>query len=136
MSTEFTFHFILADNDVNKDGNAFTDEALQEICKICIGQCVRFDGTGGKSKITSASIMDSDETTSDGRHKHFIQAEAKLPNNAHEEELINSVLFEKPTASISCSVLNADKITDSGTMISNVTDFSGFRLDLRRNKKQ
>lgn len=135
MNTKITFHFILADNDLDGDNEAFTNGALEEICKLCIGHYGLFDGTEVKAKITNASIMDSCGVTKDGRHKRFIYAGAELPNNEHGRKLIRKILLEKPIASISCSVLNRDKVADGVTMISNVTDFYEFSLRFDEEKE-
>lgn len=135
MNTKITFHFILADNDVDGDNEAFTNAALEEICKLCIGHYGLFDGTEVKAKITNASIMDSCGVTKDGRRKRFIYAEAEFPNNEHGRKLISKILLEKPIASIACLVLNRDKVADGVTMISNVTNFYEFSLRFDEEKE-
>lgn len=135
MDTKIVFHFILADNDVDGDDEAFTNGALEEICKLCIGHYGLFDGTEVKAKITNASIMDSCGATKDGRHKRFIYAEAEFPNNECGRKLISKILLEKPIASIACSALNRDKVADGVTMISNVTDFYNFSLRFDEEKE-
>ena len=135
MNTKITFHFILADNDVDGDDEAFTNGALEEICKLCIGHYGLFDGTEVKAKITNASTIDSCGATKDGRYKRFIYAEAEFPNNECGRKLISKILLEKPIASIACSALNRDKVADGVTMISNVTDFYEFSLRFDEEKE-
>lgn len=135
MNTKITFHFILADNDLDGDNEAFTNVALDEICQLCIGHYGLFDGTEVKAKITNASIMDSCGVTKDGRRKRFIYAEAEFPKNEHGRKLISKILLEKPIASIACSALNRDKVADDVTMISNVTNFYGFSLRFDEEKE-
>lgn len=135
MNTKITFHFILADNDVDGDDEAFTNGALEEICNLCIGHYGLFDGTEVKAKITNASIIASCGVTKDGRQKRSIYAEAEFPNNEHGRKLISKILHEKPIASIACSALNRDKVTDDVTMISNVTDFYNFSLRFDKEKE-
>lgn len=122
------FNFVLADNDVDEDGEAFTNDSLDEICKLCIGHSGLFDGFKTTARITDAVIMDSCGTTKDGRFKRFIYASAEIPNDEEGRNLISRIMNHKPIASIACSCKNRDTVCDGVTMISGITDFYEFSL--------
>ena len=122
------FNFVLADNDVDEDGEAFTNDSLDEICKLCIGHSGLFDGFKTTARITDAVIMDSCGTTKDGRFKRFIYASAELPNNEEGRKLISQIMNNKPIASISCSCKCREAEDNIVTMLSGIADFYEFSL--------
>lgn len=98
------FNFVLADNDVDYDGEAFTIGALADIRRLCIGHYGIFDCTTYKAKVIEAHLMQSCGDTKDGRTKYYIYATAEMPNNEDTRKIISKIESENPKASISCCV--------------------------------
>ena len=125
------FNFVLADNDVDYDGEAFTIGALADIRRLCIGHYGIFECTTYKAKVIEAHLMQSCDITKDGRTKYYIYATAEMPNNEDTRKIISKIESEKPKASISCCVRH--RCTDNGVLwISSITDFYEFSIKFDR----
>ena len=125
------FNFVLADNDVDYDGEVFTIGALADIRRLCIGHYGIFDCTTYKAKVIEAHLMQSCGDTKDGRTKYYIYATAEMPNNEDTRKIISKIESEKPKASISCCVHHM--CTDNGVLwISSITDFYEFSIKFDR----
>lgn len=126
------FNFILADNDVDVDGEAFTIGALADIRRLCIGHYGIFDCTTYKAKVIEAHLMQSCGNTNDGRTKYYIYAKAEMPNNEDTRKIISQIESEKPKASISCCVHHRCTDPNGVTWLSAITDFYEFSIKLDR----
>lgn len=125
------FNFVLADNDVDYDREAFTIGALADIRRLCIGHYGIFDCTTYKAKVIEAHLMQSCDNTKDGRTKYYIYATAEMPNNEDTRKIISKIESDKPKASISCCVRHM--CTDNGVLwISAITDFYEFSIKFDR----
>lgn len=126
------FNFVLADNEVDDEKEAFTIGALADIRRLCIGHYGIFDCTTYKAKVIEAHLMQSCGDTKDGRTKYYIYATAEMPNNEDTRDIISKIESEKPKASISCCVHHRGKDENGVTWLSAITDFYEFSIKFDR----
>lgn len=118
----YTFSVALCDNDVDRDFEKFTVDALHELQKLFIGKTGIFDHSM-KACDQKARIFDTyvkhveGKKTADGEDYYCLMAKAYMLNNEENASLINDIdAGIKKEVSVSCSmqgstcsICNADR---------------------------
>lgn len=106
----YAFPVILCDNEIDRDGERFSIEALEELAKLFIGKTGIFDhnpkGENQMSRIFDTRVITSpDKTTSAGEPYTFIEAKAYVLRTEKNADLIAEIEGGiKKEVSVSCSV--------------------------------
>lgn len=105
----YAFSVTLCDNDIDRDFERFTPEALQKLCKLYVGKTGIFDhsmkGRDQIARIYSCSVEQTGETTLDGLPYVRLRAKAYLPRTPKTEEFIlNLEAGITKEVSVGCSV--------------------------------
>lgn len=122
----YTFSVILCDNDIDRDFERFSDEALEQLKTLFIGKTGIFDHNP-KSSLQNARIFDTEiitdpsRKTSDGRDYIYLKASVYMVRTESNRDLIAEIDGGiKKEVSISCyaskrtcSVCGCDKNTTS-----------------------
>ena len=119
----YTFTVVLCDNEVDRDYERFSVEALQELAQLFLGKTGIFDHSP-KAEYQSARIYDTyledaERLTEDGEPYTRLVAKAYLPRSEKTEQLIleidsgikKEVSVGCAMAKRTCSVCGADKTT-------------------------
>lgn len=117
----YTFPVILCDNDIDRDGEKFTKEALDELARLFVGKTGIFDhhmsSKDQTARIYSTQVIrDESKTTADGEAYMCVRAMAYMLRNEKNKDLIDEIEagIKKETSvncgvrSIKCSVCGKD----------------------------
>ena len=105
----YAFPLTLCDNDIDRDGERFSDEALLTMSKLFIGKTGIFDhnptGDNQTARIFDAEVVVSPEKhTKDGRVYRYLRAEAYMVRTDRNADLITEIdAGIKKEVSVSCS---------------------------------
>lgn len=122
----FVFNVILCDNDIDRDFERFSDDALEQLKSLFIGKTGISDHNP-KSSLQNSRIFDTeivsvpDRKTADGRDYKYLKASAYMVRTDSNKDLIAEIEggIKKETSiscsasSRRCSVCNSDKNTSS-----------------------
>lgn len=106
----YAFPVILCDNEIDRDGERFSVEALHDLAKLFIGKTGIFDhnpkGENQTSRIFDTEVLtDPQKTTSAGEPYTYIEAKAYILRSEKNKELIAEIDGGiKKEVSVSCSV--------------------------------
>ncbi len=106
----YCFNVVLCDNDIDRDGECFSNEALEQMAKLFVGVTGIFDhnpkSSNQTARIFSAEcVEDSSRTTATGEVYRCIKAKAYMPLTEKNTDLINEINAGiKKEVSVSCSV--------------------------------
>ncbi|MGI5958710.1 MAG: hypothetical protein ACOX60_04765 [Massiliimalia sp.] len=109
----YTFQMILCDNEVDRDGECFTVEALHELAKLFVGKTGIFDhdpkGENQTARIFEAHVeQDPVRFTSLGDPYTCLKAKAYMVRGEHNRSLILEIDGGiKKEVSVGCSVRSA-----------------------------
>ncbi len=108
----YTFSLILCDNEIDRDNEKFTVEALHTLAQLFVGKTGIFDHNM-KSKDQSARIYtakvitDSSRKTADGEDYTYIEAKAYMVRTEKNKDLIAEIdAGIKKETSVGCAVRN------------------------------
>ncbi|MBQ2974155.1 MAG: hypothetical protein IJE19_07355 [Clostridia bacterium] len=106
----YTFSLILCDNEIDRDNEKFTVDALEKLAELFIGKTGIFDHNM-KSKDQSARIYtakvitDSERKTADGEDYTYIEAKAYMVRTEKNKDLIAEIdAGIKKETSVGCAV--------------------------------
>ena len=105
----YAFSVILCDNDIDRDGERFSDKALEKIAELFVGKTGIFDHNPSSSKQTARIfdtevVTDSDRRTKTGEIYKCVRAEAYMVRTDENRSLIAEIDGGiKKEVSISCS---------------------------------
>lgn len=105
----YTFSVILCDNEIDRDCERFTDEALEQLSKLFVGRTGIFDhdpSTGNQTAriYDTAVITDTSRTTRAGEPYRCLRASAYMVRTGDNADLIAEIDGGiKKEVSISCS---------------------------------
>ncbi len=123
----YTFSVVLCDNEIDRDGEAFTPNALQGLAKLFLGKTGIFDhdpkGQNQSARIYHTEVVQSrDKMTSYGTPYCSLQAKAYMVRNARCDDLILEIdAGIKKEVSVGCS-MNRRVCSICGTPISRKCD--------------
>ena len=104
----YLFDVILCDNDIDRDQEAFSDAALEQMCGLFIGKTGISDhdpkAGGQTARIFDAAVVPSDRLTRDGRPYKALKARAYMIRTDSNADLIREIEGGiKKEVSVSCS---------------------------------
>lgn len=105
----YAFSVILCDNDIDRDGERFSDSALEKIAELFVGKTGIFDHDPSSSKQTARIfgaevVSDSERRTKNGDIYKCVRAEAYMVRTEENRSLIAEIDGGiKKEVSISCS---------------------------------
>lgn len=105
----YTFPVTLCDNDVDRDGEAFTDEALEKLAELFVGRTGIFDhdpkGSNQTARIYDTELVaDPEKVTAFGEPYRFLRGRAYTVRTEENKSLIAEIdAGIKKEVSISCS---------------------------------
>lgn len=122
----FVFNVILCDNDIDRDFERFSDDALEQLKSLFVGKTGISDHNP-KSSLQNARIFDTEiisdpsKKTSDGREYKYLKASVYMIRTDSNKDLIfeieggikKEVSISCFASSRKCSVCNCDKNTSS-----------------------
>lgn len=106
----YLFDLILCDNDIDRDGDCFSDDALAELAKRFVGVTGIFDhdphAGNQTARIFAAEVKaDPERKTKDGRPYRFLSANAYMIRTERNADLIREIEGGiKKEVSVSCAV--------------------------------
>lgn len=106
----FTFDLLLCDNEIDRDYERFTPEAICKLRDMFVGKTGIFDHTwsahGQKARIYKTSVVeDGSRITAAGEPYTYLKASAYMLKNSENEGLIDDIRSGiKKEVSIGCSV--------------------------------
>ena len=106
----YTFPVVLCDNEIDRDGERFSDEALDEMCKLFVGKTGIFDhdpkGEKQTARIFDCEVAeDKDRLTSAGKSFRCLRAKAYMMRTESNKDLIREIEGGiKKEVSVSCAV--------------------------------
>ncbi len=105
----YAFSVVLCDNDIDRDFERFTPEALHKLATLYVGKTGIFDhsmkGRDQIARIYSCSVEETNDTTLDGLPYVRLKAKAYLPRTPKTEEFIlNLEAGITKEVSVGCSV--------------------------------
>ncbi len=105
----YAFSVTLCDNDIDRDFERFTPEALHKLATLYVGKTGIFDhsmkGRDQIARIYSCAVEETGETTQDGMPYVRLRAKAYLPRTPKTEEFIlNLEAGITKEVSVGCSV--------------------------------
>lgn len=116
----YAFSVILCDNDIDRDFERFTPEALESLAKLYLGKPGIFDHSmKGKDQVArtfNTAVEYTNEKTADGKQYVRLKAEAYIPRTSSNEDLIlglDAGIYKEVSVGCSvgkkvCSVCGAD----------------------------
>ncbi len=116
----YSFSVVLCDNDIDRDFERFTPEALEELAKLFIGKPGIFDHSmKGKDNIArtyNTTVEYTNELCSDGKPYVRLRADAYIPRTSSNEDFIlglDAGIYKEVSVGCSvgkkvCSVCGAD----------------------------
>lgn len=105
----YTFPVTLCDNDIDRDGEAFSDEALEQMQKLFVGKTGIFDhdpkGSNQTARIYDTEVVtDPDRLTAFGEPYKFLRGKAYTVRTDENKSLIAEIdAGIKKEVSVSCS---------------------------------
>ncbi len=118
----YLFDVILCDNEIDRDRERFSEEALQQMQKLFIGKTGIFDHDPKSGKQTARIydtqvVHDTEKRTADGREYVYLKAQAYMIRTDANADLIREIeggIKKEVSVSCSaarqiCSVCGADK---------------------------
>ena len=108
-SEVYTFSVKLCDNDIDRDNERFSDNALEQLAEKFIGKTGIFDHNPSSANQTSRIydtevISEPEKLTKDGRHYKYLRADAYMLRTDENKNLIAEIDGGiKKEVSISCS---------------------------------
>lgn len=105
----YTFSVILCDNDIDRDGERFTEKALQELSKLFVGKTGIFDhnpsAENQAARIFSTEVVrDSAKKNALGEDYIYLEAKAYMLKNEKTASLIDEIDGGiKKEVSVGCS---------------------------------
>ncbi len=105
----YTFPVTLCDNDIDRDGEAFSDEALEQMQKLFVGKTGIFDhdpkGSNQTARIYDTEVViDPDRLTVFGEPYKFLRGKAYTVRTEENKSLIAEIdAGIKKEVSVSCS---------------------------------
>ena len=105
----YTFPVTLCDNDIDRDGEVFTDEALEQMKSLFVGKTGIFDhdpkGSNQTARIYDTEIVaDPDRLTAYGKPYKFLRGKAYTVRTDENKSLIAEIdAGIKKEVSVSCS---------------------------------
>ncbi len=91
----YIFPVKLCDNEIDRDGERFSDEALEELKTLFIGRTGIFDhdpcADNQKARVFDTEVVSENETTSDGRPYKYLRAKAYMLRTAANQPLIDDI---------------------------------------------
>ena len=105
----YTFPVTLCDNDIDRDGEAFTDKALEQMQKLFIGKTGIFDhdpkGSNQTARIYDTEVVtDPEKKTAFGEPYKFLRGKAYTVRTDENKALIAEIdAGIKKEVSVSCS---------------------------------
>ncbi len=106
----YSFPLILCDNEIDRDGEKFTAEALEKLAALFVGKTGIFDhdptSKNQTARIYSAEVKtDSARKTADGETYTYIEAKAYMLRSEKNKDLISEIEAGiKKETSVGCSV--------------------------------
>ena len=106
----YAFSVVLCDNDIDRDGERFSEGALQTLKELFVGVTGVMDhdpkSEGQRARIFYTEVQKlSGKTTSDGRPYHRLLARAYLPRTAENQSFINALESGiRKEVSVNCAV--------------------------------
>lgn len=116
----FTFSVVLCDNEVDRDNERFSVEALKGLAKLYVGKTGIFDhsmhGRDQCARIFAAAVETEDRLTTAGERYHCLKARAYMPRTESNRDLMleidagikKEVSVGCATAGRTCSVCGKD----------------------------
>ncbi len=120
----YAFSVVLCDNDIDRDFERFTPEALEKLAKLYIGKPGIFDHSmKGKDQVArtfNTAVEYTGEKTSDGKQYVRLKADAYIPRTSSNEDFISSLdagIYKEVSVGCSvgkktCSICGADMNRD------------------------
>lgn len=105
----YTFPVTLCDNDVDRDGECFSDKALETMSELFIGKTGIFDhdpkGENQSARIYDTEVVaDSEKTTAYGAPYKYLKAMAYMARTDNNKSLIQEIdAGIKKEVSVSCT---------------------------------
>ena len=105
----YVFPVILCDNEVDRDGERFSDEALEKLCRLFVGKTGIFDhqpaaGNQNARIFHTELVTDPDRTTKAGEPYRCLKAQAYMVRTDDNKTLIAEIDGGiKKEVSISCT---------------------------------
>lgn len=92
----YTFPVTLCDNDVDRDGECFSDKALETMSELFIGKTGIFDhdprGENQSARIYDTEVVaDSEKTTAYGAPYKYLKAMAYMARTDNNKSLIQEI---------------------------------------------
>lgn len=109
----YTFPVVLCDNEIDRDFERFSCEALERLCTLFVGKTGIFDhnpkGENQTARIYRAEVVrDSDRVTGAGEAYHYLLAQAYMVRGEHNRDLILEIdAGIKKEVSVSCRMERA-----------------------------
>ena len=106
----FTFDLLLCDNEIDRDYERFTVEAIYKLQEMFVGKTGIFDHTwsayGQRARIYKTQVVeDASRVTESGEKYTYLKASAYMLKNSENEGLIDDIRSGiKKEVSIGCSV--------------------------------
>lgn len=106
----YCFNVVLCDNDIDRDGERFSNSALEQMAKLFVGVTGIFDHdpktANQTARIFSAEcVCDPSRKTATGESYRCVKAKAYMPLNEKNSDLISEINAGiKKEVSVSCSV--------------------------------
>ena len=108
----YVFSVALCDNEVDRDGECFPRETLEELCPLFAGKCGVFDhnwsAKGQSARIFRTEIVEEDTVTKGGDQYVYLKGCAYMVRTADNNGLIAEIEGGiKKEVSVGCSVSNS-----------------------------
>ncbi len=91
----FTFSVVLCDNEIDREGEAFTTDSLQKLSRLFLGKTGIFDHNptikNQTARIFQTSVEPTEETTSFGEQKFVLKAKAYMVRSERCKDLIMEI---------------------------------------------
>ena len=137
----YTFSVVLCDNEVDRDCERFSDEALIKMKELFIGKTGIFDheprSSNQSARIYDTELITTDRLTKDGRTYKYLKAYAYMIRTDENKSLIAEIdggIKKEVSVSCSavkriCSICGADRNT-SGCDHSKGKEYSGSKCHI------
>ena len=104
----YIFTVKLCDNAIDRDGERFSDKALEELKTLFVGKTGIFDhdprAGNQEARVFDTEVVSENKTTSDGRPYKYLKAKAYMVRNAANQPLIDEIdAGIKKEVSVGCS---------------------------------
>lgn len=104
----YIFPVKLCDNAIDRDGERFSDKALEELKTLFVGKTGIFDhdprAGNQEARVFDTEVVSENKTTSDGRPYKYLKAKAYMVRNAANQPLIDEIdAGIKKEVSVGCS---------------------------------